>query len=173
MGPLPGLARVTARDQSRTQDIGTAIGRMAEPGDLLLLTGELGAGKTCLTQGIANGLGVTERVFSPTFVLVREYQGRFPLYHMDFYRLEKLQEISDLGLDDYLFGKGVCAIEWAERGLALMPGERLLIEISYLTDTARRLSFTATGDRYLHLLNGIKSNTEDLDWNFLSTPPQI
>jgi tRNA threonylcarbamoyladenosine biosynthesis protein TsaE len=166
MGPLSGVARVIARDQQETGTIGATIGRMAKAGDLVLLTGDLGAGKTCLTQGIAAGLGVTERVFSPTFVLVREYKGRLPLYHMDFYRLEKLQEISDLGLEDYLCGKGVCSIEWAERGLPLMPEERLLIDIGYMTDTARCLSFTATGDRYLQLLNDTKSGTENLDWNF-------
>ena len=172
MGPFPEVARVTTRNQRETQAIGTAIGKLASPGDVFLLTGELGAGKTCLTQGIAWGLDVKEHAFSPSFVLVREYKGRLPLYHMDFYRLERLQEISDLGLDDYLFGKGVCVVEWADRGLSLMPAEHLLIHIRYVADTDRCLGFTARGNRYRQMLHKLTSHTEKMDWNYPSTPPR-
>ena len=95
----------------QTQKVGISIGKLAEPGDLFLLIGDLGTGKTCLTQGIAYGLDIQEYTLSPSFVIMRELHGRLPMFHMDFYRLENIAEISDLGLDDYLFGKGVCVIE--------------------------------------------------------------
>ena len=121
----------------QTQKVGISIGKLAEPGDIFLLIGDLGAGKTCLTQGIAYGLDIQEYTLSPSFVIMRELHGRLPLYHMDFYRLENIAEISDLGLDDYLFGKGVCVIEWANRGLTVLPEDHLIIGIDYLVDNER------------------------------------
>ncbi|OGN90046.1 MAG: tRNA (adenosine(37)-N6)-threonylcarbamoyltransferase complex ATPase subunit type 1 TsaE, partial [Chloroflexi bacterium RBG_13_46_9] len=88
-----------------------------------LLVGQLGAGKTCLTQGIAWGLGIEEYTLSPSFVIMRELHGSLPLYHMDFYRLDNINEIADLGLDDYLYGRGVCVIEWAEKGMDILPDD--------------------------------------------------
>ena len=99
----------------QTQSIGRLLGECALAGDVFLLSGELGAGKTCLTQGILWGLGGDEYARSPTFVLICEYPARLTLYHMDLYRLDSLDEIIDLGLDDYFFGEGVCVVEWAEK----------------------------------------------------------
>ena len=90
---------------AETQNFGTRLGKLAQPGDIFLRIGELGAGKTCLTQGIAYGLDIHEYTLSPSFVIMRELHGRLSLYHMDFYRLDNIAEISDLGLDDYLLGK--------------------------------------------------------------------
>jgi len=146
---------ITSRPEE-TQKFGAHLGELAHPGDIFLLVGKLGAGKTCLTQGIARGLGIREYAASPSFVVVRELHGRLPLYHMDFYRLENLEEIADLGLDDYFYGRGVSVVEWAEKGLSLLPPEHLLIEISYISDTGRRLKLKAKGKRYRELAAKLK-----------------
>lgn len=140
-----------------TQRLGTRIGKLASPGDIFLLVGGLGTGKTCLTQGIAWGLGIKEYAVSPSFVLVRELYGRLPLYHIDLYRLDHIEEIAELGLDDYLYGKGVCVVEWAEKGLSVLPLEHLLIEISYLSSTERSFHFKPSGRRYLEMLDQLHS----------------
>jgi tRNA threonylcarbamoyladenosine biosynthesis protein TsaE len=147
---------ITSRSPEETQALGARLGKLARPGDCFLLVGKLGAGKTCLTQGIARGLGIREYAASPSFVVVRELYGKLPLYHMDFYRLDNLEEIADLGLDDYLYGQGVSVVEWAEKGLSLLPPEHLLIEMSYLSDTGRRLKLKASGKRYNELLAELK-----------------
>jgi len=147
---------ITSNSPEETQGLGARLGKLARPGDVLLLVGKLGTGKTCLTQGIARGLGIREYAASPSFVVVRELYGRLPLYHMDFYRLNNLQEIADLGLDDYFYGKGVSVVEWAEKGLSLLPPEHLLIEMSYISDTGRRLELKPTGQRYRELVAGLK-----------------
>jgi len=147
---------LTSNSPEETLDFGARLGRLARPGDVLLLVGKLGAGKTCLTQGIARGLGIREYASSPSFVLVRELYGRLPLYHMDFYRLDNLEEIADLGLNDYLYGQGVSVVEWAEKGLSLLPAEHLLIEVSNISENKRRLKLKARGKRYRELLGKLK-----------------
>ncbi|MBI2907267.1 MAG: tRNA (adenosine(37)-N6)-threonylcarbamoyltransferase complex ATPase subunit type 1 TsaE [Chloroflexi bacterium] len=142
------LLEVISRGPHQTRDLGRRIGELAQAGDVILLVGALGVGKTCLTQGIAEGLGVTEYTASPSFVLVREYQGRFPLFHVDLYRLTNLTEIADLGLDDYFQGKGMTVVEWADRAMDLLPAEHLLIDMSYISPARRRLSFEPRGERY-------------------------
>ena len=129
---------------------------MALPGDVLLLVGELGTGKTCLTQGIAWGLGIKEYTLSPTFVIVREMYGRLPLYHVDLYRLDDIEEVADLGLDDYMYGDGVCAVEWAEKGLSVMPEEHLMVEIAHLPGTERSFQLRPSGQRYGEMLEQLK-----------------
>jgi len=140
----------------QTQKIGKKLGQIAKPGDVILLTGDLGAGKTCLTQGIAWGLDIDEFAASPSFTIMREHYGRLPLYHVDFYRLDSIDDIYDLGIDDYLFGNGLCVIEWAEKGMELMPEERLLIEIEYVAENERKLDLKASGVRYTEMLNDLK-----------------
>lgn len=142
-----------------TQKLGSRIGELALPGDVFLLSGRLGAGKTCLTQGIAWGLNIKEYALSPTFVIVREMHGRLPLYHIDLYRLDNIDEIEDLGLDDYLYGKGACVVEWAEKALSLLPSEHLLIQIDFLSDTERSLKFKPRGKRYQELLAQLKTSS--------------
>lgn len=113
------LWKTVTDSPEETRELGRKLGKFASAGDIYLLVGQLGAGKTCLTQGIAWGLGIEEYTLSPSFVIMRELYGRLPLYHMDFYRLDNIKEIADLGLDDYLYGHGVCVIEWAEKGMAM------------------------------------------------------
>ena len=143
-----------------TQRLGTRVGKLASPGDIFLLVGALGAGKTCLTQGIAWGLGINEYAVSPSFVLVRELYGRLPLYHVDLYRLDNIKEIVELGLDDYLYGSGVCVVEWAEKGLGVFPAEHLLVEIDYLSDTERHLHLIPAGKHYLKIVGQLQASAE-------------
>jgi len=138
----------------QTQLLGKRLGEIVLEGDVLLLEGELGTGKTCLIQGIAHGLGIKQYAFSPSFVLIREYYGRLPLYHVDLYRLNNIEEIDDLGLEEYLYGNGICAIEWAKKGLAILPRDYLLIELNYIStyETQRNISISPKGKRYLDLI---------------------
>ncbi len=140
---------LTSYSPDETQQLGRQIGKLAIAGDIFLLVGSLGAGKTCLTQGIAWGLGIKEYAHSPSFDIVRELHGRLPLYHIELYLLNHIEEIVELGLDDYLYGNGVCVVEWAEKGLSMLPIEHLLIEISYLSDTERSFHLKPSGERYL------------------------
>jgi tRNA threonylcarbamoyladenosine biosynthesis protein TsaE len=141
----------------QTRKIGMKLGNLAASGDIILLVGSLGAGKTCLTQGIALGLGIHEYTASPTFVLVREYRGKLPLYHIDLYRLDRIEEVTQLGLDDYLDGSGVCVVEWADKGLSVLPEEHLLIEMQIVSPMKRKLSFMPKGTRYLEMLSKLNS----------------
>ena len=143
---------ITSNGAKKTQAIGEKLGKLAAVGDIILLQGDLGVGKTCLTQGIAHGLDITENVISPTFVLVREYRGRLPLYHIDLYRLDFLEEMADLGLDDYFDGGGVCVVEWANKGFDILPMEHLLIEIEHISAMKRKLIFVPKGQRYEELI---------------------
>jgi tRNA threonylcarbamoyladenosine biosynthesis protein TsaE len=147
---------MTTRGVEQTREIGAILGELAEAGDVVLMRGELGVGKTCLAQGIARGLCIDEYVTSPTFVLLREYQGRLPLYHIDFYRLQRIEEVADMGLDDYLYGRGVCVVEWPERGFGLLPGEHLLVEMQYVASAKRKLSFAPRGPRYVKMLSEMR-----------------
>jgi len=146
----------------QTQEFGVRIGELALAGDIFLLVGSLGTGKTCLTQGIAWGLNIKEYALSPSFIIVRELYGRLPLYHIDLYRLDHIEEIADLGLDDYLYGNGVCVIEWAEKGLSILPPEHLLIQINYLSDTERSFQLKPNGKRYLKITTQLKDFSPNL-----------
>ena len=152
--------KTTTHRPEETYNLGMSIGKLAIHDDVFLLVGNLGTGKTCLTQGIGRGLGIKEYIPSPSFVLIRQFYGRLILYHIDLYRLDLPQEIAFLGLEDYLYGGGVCVIEWAEKGLTLMPPEYLLIKIDYLGDTKRNLEFEARGNRYEEILDILKVNKD-------------
>ncbi len=129
-----------------TRSLGSCVGQLAYTGLLVLLEGELGAGKTCFVQGIGTGLGVEERVKSPSFVLVNEYEGRLPIYHLDLYRLEE-DDLFDVGLSEYLEAPGVIIIEWAERACQWYPPRYLRVVIEKINDCPnhRRFSFDAHG----------------------------
>ena len=141
----------------QTRNIGMKLGKSAAAGDVVLLVGPLGAGKTCLTQGIARGMGIHEYTASPSFVLVREHRGKLPLYHIDLYRLDMIEEVTQLGLDDYLYGNGVCVVEWADKGLSVLPEEHLIIEMQIVSPMKRKLSFMPRGTRYLETLSKLNS----------------
>lgn len=110
--------------------VGKKIGENARPGQIYTLTGDLGVGKTVFTQGVAAGLGITEPISSPTFTIIQEYEtGRLPLYHFDVYRIGDIEEMEEIGYDDYFFGNGVCMIEWAELVEELIPENSIHVTI--------------------------------------------
>ena len=143
---------LVSHSPEETLAFGTRLGELAQPGDIFLLVGNLGTGKTCLTQGIAWGLDIHEYALSPSFIIVRELYGRLPLYHMDLYRLDDIAEIANLGLDEYLYGNGVCVVEWAEKGQSELPAEHLRILISHRSDTERDFCLIPGGKRYAQML---------------------
>ena len=132
----------------RTESLGTVLGKIAEPGDIITLAGTLGAGKTALAQFIGRGLGIDPSIYitSPTFSLLHEYQGRIPLYHMDLYRLGSEEEIESLGFSEYFYGHGLTVIEWPERLGSLMPVERLHIELVISGETSRTAHLNTHGE---------------------------
>ena len=136
---------------AETLKFGRHLGRQARPGDVFTLTGDLGAGKTTLTQAIGQGLEVPGSCYitSPTFSLLHEYPGRIPLYHMDLYRLAGEEEMEELGFEDYIYGEGLTVIEWPDRLGGLMPEDRLDIELSIVSETARKVILTAYGSMKL------------------------
>ena len=125
---------------AETQAIGECLGARLQPGAVVACTGELGAGKTCFLQGLARGLGVTGPVTSPTFVLVNQYRGRLPVYHLDAYRTGSLTELVDLGLEEMLHGDGVTVIEWADKLLPLLPARTIHVHLAGLGDEPREIT---------------------------------
>ena len=139
-----------------TYKIGETIGKITNPGDILCLNGELGAGKTVFAKGVASGLGVQGRVASPTFTLINEHQGRIPFYHMDVYRLGSPEEMLDLGYEEYFYDQGVTLVEWAQLVDEVLPGERLDIAITQAGEHHRKLVFIPRGERYHGLVEEMK-----------------
>ena len=156
--------KLNSHSPEQTQLLGSYLGELAQKADIFLLTGELGTGKTCLVQGIARSMAVKEYAFSPSFVILREYHGRLPLYHIDFYRLDYIEEIADLGLEDYFYGDGVSVVEWAEKGLQVVPQDNLLITMHYVpaSETGRSICLKPQGNRYYGLVEQLKEEKEFL-----------
>ena len=155
MGPTP-VESISRRPED-TQNIGRTLGAHAQPGHVFLLVGDLGAGKTCLTQGVLWGLGVDEYARSPSFVLVSQYRGRLTIYHIDLYRLGTPAEVGDLGLDEYLYGDGLCVVEWADRLPTLFLEDHLKIRIERLGQNQRRLAVSTNGPDYSGLMDAVRS----------------
>jgi tRNA threonylcarbamoyladenosine biosynthesis protein TsaE len=130
---------LVSRSPEETQAIGERLGSRLVAGAVVACTGELGAGKTCLLQGLARGLGVTGEVTSPTFVLINQYRGRLPVYHLDAYRTGSLTELVDLGLEEMIHGDGVTVIEWADKLLPLLPARTIHVHLSGLGDEPREI----------------------------------
>ena len=121
---------IETHDPEETFEVGRTIGMNAKPGQIYTLTGDLGVGKTVFTQGVAAGLGITEPVNSPTFTIIQEYEdGRLPFYQFDVYRIGDLEEMEEIGYDDYFFGQGICLIEWAELIEEILPEKRIEVTI--------------------------------------------
>lgn len=146
---LPSLA-ATAR-------LGQRLGELLQPGDLILLTGSLGAGKTTLTQAIGQGCGIPANCYitSPTYSLLHEYQGRLPLYHLDLYRLSSAAEIEELGFLDYLYGQGATVIEWPDRLGRLRPTAYLEVDLRIAGETSRTVNISAVGEQWLERMGDI------------------
>ncbi|CAN5751552.1 tRNA (adenosine(37)-N6)-threonylcarbamoyltransferase complex ATPase subunit type 1 TsaE [soil metagenome] len=153
-----------SHSSDQTRELGTALSRKLQPGDLVLLSGGLGSGKTTFIQGIASGLEVDEIVSSPTFTLIAEYAGRVSgdlvrLYHIDLYRLAgDPDELYSAGLEEHFEDPdAICAVEWPQRAPDLLPDTWLLVELESIADTKRRVRLIARGDRYDELVTAIRA----------------
>ncbi len=141
-----------------TRDIGKRLAKFVKPGDIICLFGDLGSGKTTLVKGLASGLGAHEEdVTSPTFVFLNVYdQAKRTIFHFDLYRLEKEQELFDIGYEEFFYGKGVSIIEWSERLGPLLPKERLDIYLEHTGEDVRDIRLKAVGRRYEQVLSAMR-----------------
>ena len=147
---------IESRSPHETKSWGRRLASILEGGELVGLIGDLGAGKTCFIKGLAQGLNLREEdILSPTFTMIQEHHGRFPLYHIDLYRLETVG-LDDLGLREYLFSEGVAAVEWFERLREGAELDYLSVRISYAGANSRRIEFTAGGMRHTTIITKLK-----------------
>lgn len=145
----------------QTWQTGQLLGELLDAGDTVCLYGDLGAGKTNFTYGIARGLDVQEQyITSPTFTFVNEYQGRVPLYHIDLYRLKDPDELEGIGFEEYIESDGVTVIEWAERAEDELPVEGLSVYLTYVDEHSRELGFLGEGERYEKLVEELKQGLD-------------
>lgn len=138
--------KVVSRSARETQALGERLGARLGGGAVVACIGPLGAGKTCFLQGLARGLGVAADVTSPTFVLVNQYRGRLPVYHVDAYRTGSLAELVDLGLEEMLHGEGVTIVEWADKLLPLLPPGAIMVTIAGLGDEPRQIELAGPAE---------------------------
>ena len=154
----PGVAAsrslmIRTSSPQQTEELGTALGALLRGGDVVALSGDLGAGKTILARGIAKGAGATGHIASPTFTFIREYHGPVTMFHADLYRLEEPAQLEDIGLEEILDAGGIVVIEWAEKARALLPTEYLWVELRFTKeDDAREIEFMPRGPRYAEIV---------------------
>ena len=141
-----------------TRQLGQKIGTLIKQPLIIALRGDLGSGKTAFVQGLAKGLEVPDGYYitSPTFTLINEYPGRLSLVHVDLYRLESIDDLEDLGLDELLYGQAVIAIEWAEKLTGRQPAEQLLVTMEIIDDECRKLTLDATGHDEVNLIRALE-----------------
>lgn len=154
------MKQIKAHNEEETKKVAAELAKLLEPGDIILLEGNLGAGKTTFTKGLAEGLGITKVIKSPTYTIIREYlEGRLPLYHMDVYRLEETGG-TDLGLEEYFEGDGVSIVEWATFIPEDLPQEYLQIKLVPVGEELmeRELTFDPVGKRYEELMLKFDAN---------------
>ncbi len=146
--------QITTRNVEETQNLGKTIGKRINHPLVIGLCGELGSGKTAFVQGLAQGLDVPGEYYvtSPTFTLINEYPGRLPLHHVDLYRLEDIQDLEDIGLDELLYDQAVIAIEWAQKMLYDLPAEHLAMSFEITDNGDRRIGLNAYGDKIVSLI---------------------
>ncbi len=148
------LKTIITNSPDETIKLAERFGKKLVKGDIICLIGELGGGKTTFTKGLCKALGIgAKEVHSPSFVLIKEYSGRLPLYHFDLYRINSLLDFERLGYEEYFFGEGVCVIEWADRIKKLLPEEYLLIEFKILSEKKRQIKLVPRGKHYKRYLN--------------------
>ena len=141
------MFKIYLKNEEETKDIGYKLGKLLSKKCVICLVGDLGAGKTTLTQSIAKGLEVDDYITSPTFTIVNEYEGRIPLYHFDVYRIGSSDEMYDIGFDEYINSDGVCIIEWANLIEDILPDEYLYIDIKY-KENGREMTLNPKGYKY-------------------------
>jgi tRNA threonylcarbamoyladenosine biosynthesis protein TsaE len=142
---------------SETIRMGKRLGRLLQPGDVVALVGDLGTGKTQFIKGLAEGVGVGKATYvsSPSFTLINEYPGRIPFYHIDLFRLESEKEAEGIGLEEYVRGNGITAIEWADKISSLLPEELLWVQIYYTGKNTRSIEIISKGKRYEQLMRKV------------------
>ncbi|MGO1479097.1 tRNA (adenosine(37)-N6)-threonylcarbamoyltransferase complex ATPase subunit type 1 TsaE [Senegalia sp. (in: firmicutes)] len=138
-------------DTRETEKLGEKIGKLLNSGDVICLDGDLGAGKTTLTKSIARGLEVEEYVTSPTFTIVNEYDGRLHVNHFDVYRIADIDEMYDIGYEEYIYSESVSIIEWASNIGEILPDQRIEIYIETIDANSRKFNIKLIGERYKHL----------------------
>ncbi len=165
--------RIQLKNLSDTEKLGRLLGAAAGPGESICLDGDLGAGKTTLSQAIARGLGVPENCYvtSPSFAILHEYEGRMPMYHMDFYRLQGVDEVLDLGFDEYFYLSGLTVIEWSKRAIEILPEERLTLEMAQGSEGIRTVIIQATANYRQRVLDIVREfqGTENQRYNQINT----
>lgn len=149
--------KITVNNLKDTEKIGGIISRSLEKGTVLCLDGDLGVGKTALTQFIAKEFGVNEYITSPTFTIIKEYEGRLPFYHMDVYRIDSEVDMYDLGYDEYIYSEGVTIIEWSQKIKDILPEDRINIEIQRLDDPRRIMTIEGKGKVYEKVTEELKN----------------
>lgn len=168
MSPFPFINHrrldLASHSPEQTRRLAVAMSPLLRPGDVLALGGDLGAGKTTFVQGLAAGLGITDRVTSPTFVLMKEYLGgRYPLIHMDVYRLERMQDVVDLGYDEYLDPSHIVVVEWGDMVEPLLPQEHLSVGMRYAgAEHQREISLRPHGSRWEQRMGNVQALVEEL-----------
>ena len=145
--------KITTTSQMDTLKLAENFESEKFPNMVICLDGELGSGKTVFTKGFANALGITETITSPTFTIIKEYDGELPLYHMDVYRLDEMSE--DIGIEEYFNKGGVCIIEWSDNIKSILPEERLDIKIKVVDENRRLLIINALGEKYEELCEAV------------------
>ncbi len=161
MSNLNRLVFIT-KTEEETIELGRGLGSLLEEGGVVALIGELGAGKTTFAKGVAKGLEApVECVRSPSFIIMNEYTGRLPLYHFDLYRFDSIDDIIDLHLDEYIYGDGVSIIEWADKGMDILPDDSLFVHLSYLDDDRRLIEFSGNR-RWKEVFEGLEKGFDTL-----------
>ncbi|MDK2807062.1 MAG: tRNA threonylcarbamoyladenosine biosynthesis protein TsaE [Thermoanaerobacterium sp.] len=145
------------KSPNETEKIGFKLGNLLKRGSIVLISGELGVGKTVFTKGIAKGMGIDDYVTSPTFMIVNEHLGDIPLYHFDVYRIDDYTELYDIGYEEYFYGDGVCVIEWPEKIKPLIPKENIFIRMN-MGDTfdERTIEIVSNGEKYDEVVKEMK-----------------
>ena len=146
---------IVTKTAEETMELGRKLGELLEPGNVVALTGDLGAGKTTLTKGVAVGMGIKDDIHSPTFTLIHEHHGNKILYHIDLYRLESELDVESLGIEEYIHSNAITFIEWAERMQSLLPKQRLDINISLEKDDSRVFTFSLPSENSFAKLNDL------------------
>ncbi|MCP4265012.1 MAG: tRNA (adenosine(37)-N6)-threonylcarbamoyltransferase complex ATPase subunit type 1 TsaE [Candidatus Brocadiaceae bacterium] len=156
--------RIKAEGAEQTIEFGILIGSLLNAGDVVALTGLLGAGKTYLTKGIAEGLGVKDRnsVSSPSFVIVKQYMGKLPIYHFDAYRLKSAAEMYDIDCVGFFWGKGISIVEWADKVMECLPDDFLKVTIKTVGESSRYIHVSYEGERYRDFMKKMKEKVECL-----------
>jgi tRNA threonylcarbamoyladenosine biosynthesis protein TsaE len=155
------MLKIISKNEEQTYRLGEYLGKVLQQGDIICLTGDLGAGKTAFTKGIGIGLDIKEFITSPTYTIINEYDGRIPLFHFDVYRLEGVEEMYELGYEEYFFGDGAVVIEWADIVKEIIPQERLWITILRgKEEDTREIMFDASGERYQKVIKELEQHAD-------------